>query len=120
MRYEHLPNGFDRAAIADAPRSARLLAAYLDELTPEADAWTSSLKRKRAVNENLTLDDFDWLRQLRAATDAKRAAPPVPAAVADKLREFGCVTRNALGGLAITDRGRGALLEQRMRDAEER
>lgn len=72
------------------------------------------------VNENLTLDDFDWLRRLRAATDAKRNPPPVPTAVVDKLREFGCVTPNASGGFTITDRGRGALLEQRMRDAEER
>ena len=74
----------------------------------------------RAVNENLTPEDFDWLRKLRAATDAKRSPPPVPAAVADKLCQFGCVTPNRLGGFAITDRGRDALLEQRMRDAEER
>ena len=72
------------------------------------------------MNENLTPDDFDWLRKLRAATDAKRDPPPVPAAVVDKLREFSCITPNAQGGFAITDRGRGALLEQRMRDAEER
>jgi len=82
----------------------------------EFSAW----KDMAAVHENLTLEDFDWLRKLRAAVDAKRAPSPIPAAVADKLCEFGCVTRNALGGLAITDRGRGALLEQRMRDAEER
>jgi hypothetical protein len=72
------------------------------------------------MNENLTPEDFDWLRKLRAATDAKRNPPPVPAAVADKLCQFSCVTSNALGGFVITDRGRGALLEQRMRDAEER
>ena len=70
--------------------------------------------------ENLTPVDFDWLRKLRAATDAKRAPPPVPTAVADKLCQFGCITANALGGFAITDRGRGELLEQKMRDAEER
>jgi hypothetical protein len=72
------------------------------------------------MNDTLTLEDFDWLRRVRAATDAKRSPPPVPAAVADKLREFNCVSPNAQGGFAITDRGRGALLEQRMRDAEER
>ena len=72
------------------------------------------------MHESLMPVDFDWLRQLRAATDAKRNPPPVPAAVADKLRQFGCITPNTLGGFAITDRGRGELLEQRMRDAEER
>lgn len=74
----------------------------------------------RAVNDNLTPTDFDWLRKLRGATDAKRNPPPIPTAVADKLRQFGCITPNAPGGFAITDRGRGELLEQRMRDAEER
>lgn len=72
------------------------------------------------MNENLTLVDFDWLRKLRAATDAKRGPPSVPTAVADKLRAFGYVASNTPGGFAVTDRGRGALLEQRMRDAEER
>ena len=72
------------------------------------------------MTADLTLKDLDWLRILRAATDAKRDPPPIPTAVADKLCQFGCVTPNALGGFAITDRGRGALLEQRMRDAEER
>lgn len=72
------------------------------------------------MTAGLTLGDLDWLRLLRAATDAKRDPPPVPTAVVDKLSQFGCVTPNALGGFAITDRGRGALLEQRMRDAEER
>jgi hypothetical protein len=72
------------------------------------------------MNENLTLVDFDWLRKLRGATDAKRRPPPVPAGVADKLHQFGFVTPYPPGGFAITDQGRGALLEQRMRDAEER
>ena len=79
-----------------------------------------ALEKEVFVNENLTLDDFDWLRKLRAAADAKRNPSPIPTAVVDKLREFGCVTPKASGGFAITDRGRGALLEQRMRDAEER
>ena len=69
---------------------------------------------------NLISEDFDWLRKLKAATDAKRDPPPIPMEIAVKLRTFGCVTPNDLGGLAIADRGRGALLEQDMRDAEER
>ena len=36
------------------------------------------------------------------------------------LRTFGYVTPNGPRGLAIGDRGRGALLEQDMRDAEDR
>jgi hypothetical protein len=74
----------------------------------------------RAVNPDLKPEDFDWLRKIRAATDAKRLPPPVPAEIAGKLCAFGFVTPNGLGGLAITDRGRGALLEQDMRDAEDR
>ena len=74
----------------------------------------------RATNPNLTPEDFDWLRKTQAATDAKRDPPPVPMEIADKLRAFGCLTPNGLGGLAITDLGRGALLEQDMRDAEDR
>jgi hypothetical protein len=73
-----------------------------------------------ATHPNLTPEDFDWLRKIRAATDAKRDAPPVPTEVAGKLRMFGFVTPNGLSGLAISDRGRGALLEQDMRDAEDR
>ena len=74
----------------------------------------------RVTNPNLTPVDFDWLRKVQAATDAKRDRPPVPVEIAGKLRAFGFVTPNGLGGLAITDRGRGALLEQDMRDAEDR
>ena len=74
----------------------------------------------RVTNPNLTPEDFDWLRKVQAATDAKRHRPPVPVEIAGKLRAFGFVTPNGLGGLAITDQGRGALLEQDMRDAEER
>ena len=73
-----------------------------------------------ATTAGLTPADFDWLRKLRGAADAKRLPPPIPAVVADKLCQFGCIAPNALGGFDITDRGRGALLEQRMRDAEER
>jgi hypothetical protein len=75
---------------------------------------------RRDTHPNLTPEDFDWLRKIRAATDAKRDPPPVPVEIAGKLRRFGFVTPNGLGGAAITDRGRGALLEQDMRDAEDR
>ena len=75
---------------------------------------------RRATHSNLTPEDFDWLRKLRAATDAKRDPLPVPVEVAGKLRRFGFVTPNGLSGFAISDRGRGALLEQDMRDAEDR
>ena len=74
----------------------------------------------RATNPNLAPEDFDWLRKMQAATDAKRDRPPVPVEIAGKLRTFGFVTPDGLSGLAITDRGRGALLEQNMRDAEDR
>jgi hypothetical protein len=74
----------------------------------------------RAMHPKLTPEDFDWLRKTRDATDAKRDPPPVPMEIAGKLRTFGFVAPNGLGGLAITDRGRGALLEQDMRDAEDR
>jgi len=73
-----------------------------------------------ATNSNLTPEDFDWLRKVKGAGDAKRGSPPVPMDIARKLRTFGFATPNGLGGLAVTDRGRGALLEQDMRDAEER
>ena len=72
------------------------------------------------MQPNLTPEDFDWLRKIRAAADAKRDPPPVPTGIAGKLRTFGFVAPNGLGGLAITDRGRGAMLEQDMRDAEDR
>ena len=75
---------------------------------------------RRAKHPNLTSEDFEWLRKIGAATDAKRDPPPVPEGVAGKLRRFGFVTPNGLTGSAITDRGRGALLEQDMRDAEDR
>ena len=75
---------------------------------------------RRATHPNLTPEDFDWLRKIRGATDAKREPAPVPMEIAGKLRTFGFVTPNGLGSLAITDGGRGALLEQDMRDAEDR
>jgi hypothetical protein len=75
---------------------------------------------RRATHPKLTPEDFDWLRKIRAAMDAKRDPPPVPMEIAGKLRKFGFVTPKGLSGLAITHRGRGALLEQDMRDAEDR
>jgi len=74
----------------------------------------------RATNPNLTPEDFDWLRKVRAATDAKRDPPPAPVEIERKLRTFGFVTPDFLGALAIADRGREALLDQDMREAEER
>jgi hypothetical protein len=75
---------------------------------------------KRATHPNLTPEDIDWLRKTRAAMDANREPLPVPKEIASKLRTHGFVTPNGLSGFAITDRGRGALLEQDMRDAEDR
>lgn len=74
----------------------------------------------RATNPNLTPEDFDWLRKLKASADAKRRLSPVPIEIARKLRTFGFATPNGIDGFAITDRGREALLEQDMRDAEDR
>jgi len=72
------------------------------------------------MNPQLTPEDFDWLRNIRAATDAKRDPPPVPGEIAGKLCQFGLVTPSGFGGCAIADRGREALLEHDMRDAEDR
>ena len=72
------------------------------------------------TNPYLTAEDIDWLRRIQAATNAKRDPPPVALEIAGRLRAFGYAMPNGRGGLAITDRGRGALLEQDMRDAEER
>jgi hypothetical protein len=74
----------------------------------------------RAANPNLMPEDFEWLRKLKAAADAKRRPSPVPMEIAGKLRTFGFATPNGIDGFAITDGGRGALLEQDMRDAEDR
>ena len=72
------------------------------------------------MDSNLTADDFDWLRKLKAAADAKRDPPPIPTNVAAKLGTFGLAKQNSLGALTITSQGRDALLEQDMRDAEDR
>jgi hypothetical protein len=74
----------------------------------------------KASRPNLTSEDLDELRKIQAATDAQRDPPPISAEIAGKLRAFGLVAPNARGGPVVTDRGRGVLLEQDMRDAEDR
>ncbi len=72
------------------------------------------------MDSNLTADDFDWLRRLKGATDAKRDPPPIPTNIAAKLGAFGLAKPNSSGTFTITSKGRDALLEQDMRDAEDR
>jgi hypothetical protein len=72
------------------------------------------------MDSNLTTDDFDWLRKLKAAADAKRVPPSIPTNIAAKLGTFGLAKPNSFGACAITSKGHDALLEQDMRDAEER
>jgi hypothetical protein len=72
------------------------------------------------VDSNLTADDFDWLRKLKDAADAKRDPPPIPTNIAAKLGTFGLAKPNSSGTFKITAKGRDALLEQDMRDAEDR
>jgi len=72
------------------------------------------------VDADLTVDDLDWLRKLKAAADTKRDPPPLPMNIAAKLRTFGLAKPNSLGAFTITSKGRDALLDQDMRDAEDR
>ena len=72
------------------------------------------------MDSNLTADDFDWLRKLKGAADAKRDPPPIPTHIAAKLGTFGLVKPHSSGNFTITSEGRDALLEQDMRDAEDR
>ena len=72
------------------------------------------------MDPNLTADDIDWLRKLKGAADAKRDPPPIPTDIAAKLRTFGFAKPNRSGDFTITSEGRDALLEQDMRDAEDR
>lgn len=71
-----------------------------------------------AMGANLTPEDLDWLRRTRAASEARRDPPRMPSKIVGKLRAFGLVAPK--GQPAITDRGREALLDQNMRDAEDR
>lgn len=72
------------------------------------------------MDSNLTADDIDWLRKLMAAADAKRDPPPIPTDIAAKLGTFGLAKPDSAGAFTITSKGRDALLEQDMRDAEDR
>jgi hypothetical protein len=72
------------------------------------------------VDSNLTVEDLDWLRKLKAAADAKRDPPLIPMKIAAKLSAFGLAKPNSLGAFTITSKGRDALLDQDMRDAEDR
>ncbi len=72
------------------------------------------------MDSDLTADDFDGLRKLKGAADAKRDPPPIPANIAAKLGAFGFAKPDSSGTFTITSKGRDALLEQDMRDAEDR
>ena len=72
------------------------------------------------MDRQLTADDLDWLRKLKGAADAKRDPPPIPTEIAARLGAFGLVQPDSFGAPAITSRGRDSLLEQDMRDAEDR
>jgi hypothetical protein len=72
------------------------------------------------MDSNPTADELDWLRRLKAAADAERDPPPIPTNIAAKLGTFGLAKPNSSGAFTITSKGRDALLEQDMRDAEER
>lgn len=72
------------------------------------------------MDSKLAAEDFDWLRKLKTAADAKRDAPQIPLNVAARLDKFGLAKASASGAFIITPEGRDALLDQDMRDAEER
>ena len=65
-------------------------------------------------------DDFDWLRKLKAAADAERDPPSMPMIVAARLGSFGLVKPTSRGAFTITAKGLDALMDQDMRDAENR
>jgi len=66
------------------------------------------------VDSNPTADDLDWLRRLKAGPR------PIPANIAARLGTFGLAKPGGPGAFAITSKGHDALLEQDMRDAEDR
>lgn len=72
------------------------------------------------MDANLTTDDLDWLRKLKAAADARRNPPSLPMHVAAKLGAFGLAKALGPGSFAITPEGLEALMDQDMRDAEDR
>ena len=49
------------------------------------------------MKSNLTLGEFDWLREIQGADDAKRDSPHVPMNVAGKLDAFGFTAQNDHG-----------------------
>jgi hypothetical protein len=72
------------------------------------------------MDGGLTAEDLDWLRILKAAADLKRDPPLIPANIAAKLVSFGLAHPAGPGGVTITPKGLDALLDQDMRDAEDR
>jgi hypothetical protein len=72
------------------------------------------------MDSNPTAEDFDWLRKLKAAAEAKRDPPPIPTDVAARLGQFGLAKPDSSGAFTISAKGLDALLEQDMRDAEDR
>jgi hypothetical protein len=72
------------------------------------------------MDSRLTAEDLDWLRKLKAAADAKRDAPQIPVNVVVRLAKFGLPIPAGSGAFTITPEGRDALLDQDMRDAEDR
>ena len=72
------------------------------------------------MDSNLTADDLDWLRKLKAAADAERDPPSLPMNIAAKLGAFGLAQPSGPAGFTITSKGLEALLDQDMRDAEDR
>ena len=65
-------------------------------------------------------DNYDWLRRLKAAADARRIPPPIPMKIETSLTAFGPVKPYGSSRLAITSGDQGTVLEQDMRDAEHR
>ena len=69
-------------------------------------------------------DNYDWLRRLKAAADARRIPPPIPMKIETGLTAFGPVKPPVKpygsSRLAITSGDQGTVLEQDMRDAEHR
>jgi hypothetical protein len=72
------------------------------------------------MDANLTTDDLDWLRKLKAASGAQRDPPSIPMHIAAKLGAFGLAKPIGPGSFAITSKGLEALMDQDMRDAEDR
>lgn len=72
------------------------------------------------MDSDPTAEDFDWLRKLKSAADAQRDPPLIPMHIAAKLEAFGLAKATGPGAFAITPKGLDALLDQDMRDAEDR